>query len=51
VVAVGMELGGMVMGGVMGWAELGLGRRMVVMQERGVGIFLSWRAPGGGLFR
>jgi hypothetical protein len=42
VVTVGMKLGGMVTGGVMGWAGLGLGRMMVVMQGRGGGICLSW---------
>ena len=35
----------------LGWAGLGLGRRMVVMQERGGGIFFVLVSPGvGGCF-
>jgi len=49
VVAVGMKLGGMVTGGVMGWAGLGLGRRMVVMQGRGGWHLFVLASPGWGV--
>lgn len=49
-VAVGMKLGGMVMGGVMGWAGLGLGRRMVVMQGPGMAFVCLGEPRVGGCF-